>query len=169
MGLKQILEQEPKPNNDSFGSHSNYNPHKLPFPSVYKKKQVFVERSSQRSSSYTEESSYPTTGFQEGLSPSASGRPNLEKYGPPGRSTPENQGDTMFRPFDICFYSRKQPVIQRSVIENGEILRPGMVLLKSYIPIWQQVSIIATSFYAIFSWFVPFVLPDEKKNLKLLL
>lgn len=151
MGLKQILEQEPKPNNDSFGSHSNHNPHKLPFPSVYEKKQVFGESSSQRGSSYTEKSSYPTTSFLEGLSHSASGRPNLEKNAPPGRSTPENQGDTVFRPFDICFYSRKQPVIQRSVIENGEILRPGMVLLKSYIPIWQQVSIIANSSYAIFS------------------
>lgn len=155
-------------NNALLGSHSNNRPRKLPYLSVSKKKHVSVEQTSTRSSSYPDESSYPTIGFQEGQSHSASGRPKLGKNGPQGGPTPENQGDNMLRPFDICFYTRKQPVIQRppcsqmdssSVIENGEILRPGMVLFKRYIPIWQQVSIKASSINVIFSCFASTVLP----------
>lgn len=165
VAVEQKIEQRgkqtssPQPNNDSLESHSESCPPKSPpFPSVLRKKLASVASvglSSPTSSDHTDESTY-RTGIQERQSPSASVRPNLEKSGPLGRATPENTRDTRCRPFDICFYPRRQLVLQRpafpvkeqcaqmdgSVIENGEILRPGMVLLKSYLPLWQQVDII---------------------------
>lgn len=80
--------------------------------------------------------------------------PNNSNYDAVGNKLDASVGSPMSKPFDICFSGRRNPALigatlpgdnEKSCIEmqeekiKGGILRPGMVLLKNYITLDEQV------------------------------
>ncbi|KAL8038996.1 hypothetical protein ABFX02_10G006700 [Erythranthe guttata] len=130
--------------NDSYDTSLPANFVKKKPPSVYKKAkpgQNYQEHEISTSINDPYDTSLPTH-FGKKTPPSFSRKPkprqNYHEHEASKRNSNFSHGTDVNEPFDICF---TKPY-EYSFIESGKVLRPGMVLFKSYIPLSEQVEIV---------------------------